>query len=212
MNQNTKIAILGGGGRTGKFLVSHLLQQGYYLKLLLRHPENFTLESSQIEIIAGDAVHLSAIYSLLQDCDAVISTLGQRPGEPMVASQATAHILAAMAHCHIKRYIAVAGLNVDTPSDQKSPQTIQATDWMKTNFPLIHADRQKAYSILAASPLDWTLVRVPFIQFTEANGKIAVDLTDCPGTEINAGDIATFLTEQLLDNTYFQQSPFIANA
>jgi hypothetical protein len=36
MKQNIKIAILGGGDRTGKFLVTQLIDQGYKIKLLLR--------------------------------------------------------------------------------------------------------------------------------------------------------------------------------
>ena len=39
MEQKIKIAVLGGGGRTGKYLVTQLLSQGYHLKLLLRNPE-----------------------------------------------------------------------------------------------------------------------------------------------------------------------------
>ena len=45
---------------------------------------------------------------------------------------------------------------------------------MKANFPLIQEDPQKAYSALLESPLDWTFVRVPMIEFTgEGNLKIS---------------------------------------
>lgn len=40
MVKRTKIAVIGGGGRTGKYLVSQLLNQGFHVKLLLRNPEN----------------------------------------------------------------------------------------------------------------------------------------------------------------------------
>lgn len=55
MKQKIKIAILGGGGRTGKYLVTQLLKQRYHLKLLLRSPEKFSIESPLIKIIKGDA-------------------------------------------------------------------------------------------------------------------------------------------------------------
>ncbi len=35
MKQKIKIAVLGGGGRTGKYLVTELLNQEYHIKLLL---------------------------------------------------------------------------------------------------------------------------------------------------------------------------------
>jgi putative NADH-flavin reductase len=211
MEQKIKIAILGGGGRTGKYLVTQLLSQGYNIKLLLRSPENFQLESPFIEIIKGDAIDAEAIRSLVQGCQAVISTVGQRKDEPLVASQATMNILKAMTEYGIKRYILVAGLNVDTPFDKKSPETITATEWMKMTFPVIDADRQKTYSILSTSDVNWTLVRVPFIEFTNTKGETIVSLEDCRGNKISANDIATFVIEQLSDETYVKKSPFIAN-
>ena len=220
MEQKIKIAVIGGGGRTGKYLVDQLLNQGFYLKLLLRNPENFhqniPFNSPFVEIIQGDVLDIEAVRLLLNDCQAVISTVGQRKDEPLVASLATANILKIMAEnleegFKPKRYILVAGLNVDTPFDKKSPETSMATEWMKTNFPFIHEDRQKAYNLLTQSNVDWTLVRVPFIEFTDERSKIAVSLEDSPGKKISAADIAGFLGSQLDDKTYIRKAPFIAN-
>ena len=211
MEQKNKIALLGGGGRTGKYILARLLSQGYSVKILLRNPENFQLESPFIEIVKGDAIDPDAIRLLVQGCQSVISTVGQRKDEPLVASQATINILRAMTEFGIKRYILVAGLNVDTPFDKKSPETITATEWMKMTFPTIHADRQKTYSILSTSDVNWTLIRVPFIEFTETKGETMVSLEDCRGNKISAIDIATFAIEQLIDDTYTKKSPFIAN-
>ena len=86
-----------------------------------------------------------------------------------------------------------------------------ATEWMRTNFPVIHSDRQKTYSFLSASDINWTLVRVPFIEFTDTAEEILVSTVDCPGKRISAGCIAEFLTEQLMVDTYSKKSPFIAN-
>jgi putative NADH-flavin reductase len=212
MKQNMKIAIIGGGGRTGKYLVTQLINQGYSVKLLIRNPENFQIKSPLIEIVKGDALDFEAINYLLKNCQAVISTVGQRPGEPLVAELATKNVLQAMLQNNVKRYLLVAGVNIDTPFDNKSEETIIATNWMKTNYPIIQEDRQKAYTLLFNSSVDWTLVRVPFIEFTDAVGKIVVNLEDCLGNKISAGNIAAFLIEQLSDKTYIGKSPFIANS
>lgn len=212
MKQNIKIAILGGGGRTGKFLVRQLINHGYSCRLLLRNPENLQIASPLIEIVKGDACDAEAINSVLNGCNAVISTIGQRTGEPLVAELATKNVLAAMALCDIKRYLLVAGINIDTPFDRKRVQTIAATEWMKKNYPLIQEDRQNAYSLLAASRVDWTLLRVPFIEFAEGTGSVTENLEDCLGNKINAGNIAAFLVKQLFEETYIRKAPFIANA
>jgi len=212
MIQNIKIAVLGGGGRTGKYLVNELIAKGYSVKLLLRNPENFQIKSPLIEIIHGDAIDFVAVNSLLKNCQAVISTIGQRPGEPLVAEQATKNVLEAMSRNGINRYILLAGINVDTPFDKKGPETINATNWMKSNFPIIQEDRQKSYSLLVNSSINWTLLRVPFIDFNQAKCKMGISLYDCLGNKIDAGSIATFLTLQLEDCTYYNKVPFIYNA
>lgn len=214
MIQKAKIAVIGGGGRTGQYVVSQLLEKGFQLKLLLRNPQDFHIKSSSIEIIKGDVLDPVAVGSLIEGCAAVISTVGQRPGEPLVASQATLNILESMRNSGPRgpqiRYILVAGLNVDTPFDKKGPETQMATEWMKTNFPTIHDDRQKAYKILSESDLDWILVRVPFIEFIGDRAEVKADLEDSPGKKISAADIAGFLIGQLSDDTYLRKAPFIA--
>lgn len=211
MNQNIKIAILGGGGKTGKFLVEQLLEQGYQLKILLRNPDKFKIENPLIEVVQGDAVDETSIRTLLRDCQAIISTVGQRQGEPLVASQATLHILKSMAEFSIKRYLVLAGLNLDTPFDKKGEKTLIGTEFMKTHFLEFHNDRQKMYDILSKSETDWTVVRVPLIEFTASKGKPIVDLKDCKGDHISAADIASFLINQLNDEAYFKKAPFITN-
>ena len=51
-----KIAVLGGGGRTGKYLVNQLINSGFQLKVLLRHPEQFLIQSQQIGIVTGKQI------------------------------------------------------------------------------------------------------------------------------------------------------------
>lgn len=220
MKQKIKIAVIGGGGRTGKYLVDQLLSQGFHLKLLLRNPEslqqNFYSYNPLTEIIKGDVLDYNVVKSLIKGCDAIISTVGQRKNEPLVASLASINILNAIEEnrkkgFETKRYIVVAGLNVDTPFDEKSPENIMATEWMKSNFPEIHADRQKSYEVLSDSNINWTLVRVPYIEFTDQRSKIGVSLGDSPGKKISAADIAGFLIDQLNETTYIRKAPFIAN-
>ncbi len=210
MKNIKKVAVLGGGGRTGNYLVNQLLKEGFSTKLLLRHPENFPIQNNQIEIIKGDALDLESIKSLLKDCQAVMSTIGQRKDEPLVASAANKNILQVMNDYGIERYVLLAGLNIDTPFDKKSTKTQMATDWMKANFPIIQEDRQKAYDLLVESATDWTQVRVPFIEFTELSSEISIHLEDCLGDKISAFDIAAFMIQEMAASKFSRKSPFIS--
>jgi putative NADH-flavin reductase len=214
MEQTTKIAVIGGTGKSGKYLVHELLNQGFNIKLLVRNPERFQIQSPLIEVIQGNINQYDTVFQLIEGCQAVISTLGlgQPNSETSIFSQATKNVLRAMEVGKIPRYIVITGLNVDTPSDQKSPKTKFATDWMKTNYPLTTSDKQLEYEILTKSDIDWTLVRLPLIEQTDERRKIKVSLEDCPGDKISTTDLAGFLIEQLTDKTYLKQSPFLANS
>jgi putative NADH-flavin reductase len=210
MKNIKKVAVLGGGGRTGNYLVNQLLKEGFSIKLLLRNPENFSIQHAHIEIVNGDALDLASIQLLLKDCEAVLSTIGQRKDEPLVASGATGNILKVMKDCQIERFVLLAGLNIDTPFDKKSSKTKMATDWMKANFPVIQQDRQKAYDLLVESDVNWTQVRVPFIEFTDIDTEISINTEDCLGDKITAHDITKFMVREMIDSNYKRQSPFIS--
>ena len=126
-------------------------------------------------------------------------------------SQATRNVLAAMQVWKIKRYIVTTGLNVDTPFDKKGPMIQAGTTWMKEHYPETTADKQLEYELLAASDVDWTLVRLPLIGLTENSAAIATSLEDCPGTGIHGIDLARFLIRQIGDTTYRRHAPFLAN-
>lgn len=211
MKHDAKIAVIGGAGKSGKYLVKQLLSKEFQLKLLLRHPEDFQIKSPLIDLVQGDVRNYESVESLLDSCKAVISMLGQPKGEPTIFSQASKNVICAMNHFNIERYILISGLNVDAPSDKKGTRTKMATDWMRANYPETTQDKQVEFSVLINSDVSWTMVRLPLIEETDERSKTLVSLEDCPGDKISAADLAYFLTEQLSDTAYLRKAPFIAN-
>lgn len=211
MTNHHHIAVIGGTGKSGKYLVKKLLEKGFRIKMLLRNPDQLELHHPAIEKVKGDARNPADIALLLESCTAVLSTLGQPKGESSIFSTATKNVLNAMQKLNIKRYIVTTGLHVDTPSDYKNEQVQQATDWMWANYGPITADKQVEYEVLAQCKVDWTLVRLPLIEQTDVAKGIKVSLEDCPGDHISATDLANFLIEQLENSEYIGQAPFIAS-
>jgi putative NADH-flavin reductase len=210
MNYST-IAVIGGTGRSGKHLIRQLIHNGFHVRMLARHPE-LAESYPQVEVVPGNVLDEAALRSLFTGCDAVISTLGYRPdGAKNIFSTATRKIIRVMQEKEIRRYLAVAGLNVDAPTDKKSPKTRFATDWMKENYPETAADRQLELSALSQSDLDWTLVRVPMIRETDEHPQVILSLEDCPGDEITTASLAVFLVVQLSSAEFIAEAPFIAN-
>ncbi|AOW11403.1 NAD(P)-dependent oxidoreductase [Flavobacterium gilvum] len=213
MKQKIKIAVIGGTGKSGKYLVKQLIEQGFQIKILLRNPDNFSIESNLVETVVGNVTDYDSVYTLLKDCQAVVSTLGLgiTASEPTIFSQASTNVLQAMNVLHITRYIVTTGLNVDAPLDKKSPKVVFATNWMKENYPLSTANKQSEYELLEASTIDWTLVRLPLIEQTDESFETNVSLEDCLGDKISATDLAHFIIAQLSDRTFVGKSPFISN-
>lgn len=206
-----KIAVIGGTGKSGTYLVKELLQQGHSIRLLHRNPSSLTISNPLVEVVSGDARNREAIDALLTGCHAVISTLGQPKGESSIFSKATENVLQAMTKHGIRRYIVTTGLNVDAPGDHKNEKVRFATDWMYQNYPETTKDKQVELEYLLKSDLDWTLVRLPMIIQTEESFPVEVSLEDCRGEGISATDLARFLVEQLSDERYVRKSPFLMN-
>ncbi len=212
MISNPTIAVIGGTGKSGRFLVRTLIQQGFSFRLLLRDTTSFVNPGGSLEdVVQGDVRDVGAVERLCKGCVAVISTLGQPKGQPAIFSHATRTILGAMEKWDMRRYILTTGLNVDTPADKKGSVTQTGTDWMRVHYPETTADKQQEYELLCNSDIDWTLVRLPLIGLTEESGAIETSLEDCPGGGIHAIDLARFLISQLGDSRYFKQAPFLAN-
>jgi len=211
MQKKYTIAVLGGTGKSGIYLVRRLLSEGYPIRLLHRNPPVIQNHNPEMEWVKGDARQPESLYQLIYGCDAVISTLGQPRAERTIFSDATGNIIRAMNSLNIRRYIVTTGVSVDTPLDKKGAYASAATAWMKTNYPETTMDKQREWEMLFDSGLDWTLVRLPLIELTEKNTQMQISLSDCPGEKISAGSLAGFLTGQLEDKTYFRQSPFIAD-
>ena len=212
LNPNSSVAVLGGAGKAGRYLVQELLSAGYHPRLLLRHPEKFNLSHAQLEILQGDARDPDALQTLLNGCIALISTLGHPKGEttPIIGS-VTQRLITALNNASINRYIVVSSL-LYTGTEQLDGYTQQAAAYMDQHFPANMADRRAEFQSLVASELDWTYVRVPYIVQEPSRGNIAIDLNHLPGQQISATDLGRFLASQLTDPQYIRKAIFVANS
>jgi putative NADH-flavin reductase len=206
-----KIAVLGGTGKAGKYLIKELIRQGYKIKALARDPRKFEQSDPLLEVIPGNARDYQSILNLLSECDAVISTLGPSRNEPDTCSIAAGNIIKAMQALNISRFIEVAGLGIDTPEDKKGLLTRILVSIMRWFASTVIDDRQKDFELLKNSNIQWTIVRCPMIKLTDLTGKIKTSLADSPGNHIGATDLARFLIDQLKNEMFICKAPFISN-
>jgi len=211
MKHPEKIAVLGGTGKAGRYLIKQLLKQGFAVKTLARNPEKIEPSGPLIKVIKGNSRDYNSIHALLTGCDAVISTLGPSRSEPDTCSVTIVHVIRAMHELKILRYIEVAGLAIDTPGDKKGFQTRLIVNILKLMLPTVIGDRQKCYLMLEASNINWTIVRCPMIKLTGSTGPVKTSLADSPGRKISSTDLALFLIDQLTAEKFLRKAPFVAN-
>jgi len=210
MNQHIKVAVIGGTGKAGKYVVKQIVARGFIVRAFVRNPQKLQ-GIGLVEIVPGDVLDYDSVLNLFNGCDAVISTLGQTKGEDPVFSSAAKNIVKAMEVFQIKRYIVLTGLTLDTESDKKGLKTKIQSMLMRLLFRKIILDKQGEYKILLESNLDWTIVRIPFLELTDNQKIIETSLEDCKGSGIGSSDLAIFIVDQISDKTYFRKAPFIWN-
>jgi uncharacterized protein YbjT (DUF2867 family) len=205
------IAILGGAGKAGRPLVQQALHAGYAVRLLLRHPADYSFAHPQLTVVPGDARDPAALHTFLQGAQALLSTLGNPKGEatPML-STVTAQLLPLLQALPVQRYITVTSL-YQTAHAQPDVPTQQAAAYMQKHYPLFMADRERELALLSASEVAWTSVRLPLLVEGPALGQVEARLDYLPGPTITVADLAHFLLAQLTSPQYVKKAPFVAN-
>ncbi|HEX2394570.1 MAG TPA: NAD(P)H-binding protein [Bacteroidales bacterium] len=208
---NFRIAVLGGTGKSGKYIVDELIRNGTRIKLLVRTAEKAPEKHPLIEVVMGSARNHANIQRLLSGCNAVISALGPSGGETDICSVALRHVNTVMKQLNIKRYIEIAGLGLMVPGDHRGLRSRLIAWGIKTFSPATVKDRTLTYEILSSGSLEWTIVRCPTIELTNDRRNLKVNLEDSPGFKVSAADLGAFIRSQLTSNEYIRKCPFVAS-
>ena len=211
IDMKNTIAIIGGTGRAGRFLVKTAKEEGYRVRMLVRTPKKSLLEDPNITLIEGDARDPDVILSLLSGCHAVINTFGQPNKAVPLYSEITALVIQTMKELEIKRYVGVTGGSLDIEGDKKSILNKVGASVFRILYAEMMEDKRKELQLLRKSKLDWTLIRLPFVEENKKSQAIKEDEFDMPGFQISSRDIARFMIEQIHNPSYIGKTPFIAN-
>ena len=72
-----RVAIIGGTGFVGSYLIDELSHFGHSITLLVRPGSEIKIkDSNKVEMVTGDILDIESIRRLLQKCDAVIYNVG----------------------------------------------------------------------------------------------------------------------------------------
>ena len=208
-------ALLGATGMVGSFVLEQALEDGYGVRALARTPAKLAAYADRIEIIAGDARDPDVLRRLVKGSDVVISALGPVRGDGAAALALSTDVARLMTgilpEAGHRRYVVVSGGAVQVPGDQRDLLGWTIRKLAQLAYGSTVRDKQQEFEILAASSLQWTLVRCPLIDPEPFQRPAVASLATPPAFRLRAGELARFLLEQAHSADYRQRAPFLGS-
>src|ERR1700730_7682554 len=210
-NAQSKILVLGGTGGTGRLIVSQALERGQQVTALVRSPEKAS-DLQGAKLIVGDVRDEKVLREALKARDAVVSALGT-PASPFrevtFLSTATRALVGAMKAEQVSRLVCITGMGAGDSAGHGG--------FLFDNliFPLllrkVYADKDRQEAIVRDSGLDWVLVRPSVLNNKPGRDTIRAltDLSSFHGGTISRANVASFVLDQVRDDTWVHRFPLI---
>ena len=198
-----RLAVLGGTGRVGQYVVQQALERGYEVTCLARAPGP---EGPGVRYMVGDVLVTADVERVVAGHDAVLSTLGvqdyRNPGTLLEDGMRT--ICGAARTFGVRRWVALAAAGIlDHPAGGLRHEQPSFPDAFRA-ISQAHAGTWRA---LRDSRLNWTLVctgdQVPG---TDPSRVVAVpDRYPDATSMVGIGDIARFMLDQVTERQFLSR-------
>ncbi len=207
------VAVLGASGGVGRRIVGRLLDRGHEVIAQTRSADRLSdlRGRARIAVFAPDGAE--GYPGFLEGAEAAVMAIGtRRLGPTRLFSQTTGHLLQAMAARGVRRLVAITGVGAGETRGHGG------FVYDRIVFPLftarMYADKARQEEMIAASGLDWTLLRpAPFAK--DAPDTPFRVITDYPTqatlTAITRDEVADFVVEELETGRCIGKRPFIGH-
>jgi putative NADH-flavin reductase len=205
-----RLAVLGGSGRIGQHILAAALESGHQVCALARRPEALAA-SSGLTVIRGDATDGHAVADVISGADAVLSALGPRGTKtPALLATAGRNIMAGLSKAGTRRLICVSAAGAFIQADPDSGILVKLILPRVLAKPF--ADVREMEAIVAASELDWTMVRATRLVNSQPTGQYRVrpDYPPPGGGKIARADVARFMLTCLAEHSWVREHPALA--
>ena len=206
-----RIAIFGATGRTGKHLIEQALAQGHSITAFARTPSKLSMSHQQLHVVQGDVLKAESVEMAVEGQDVVLSVLGlKHGGTSTTLVEGTENIIRAMKKHGVERIVCVltAGF-LDEESDSLMGKLLIWFYRLNAKEYLTPARLQ--YQSLQQSGLKWTAIRAVLLNEGASKGHYRVAEENIPkgGYQINTGDVAEFMLQQLSSREFVERAPVI---
>jgi uncharacterized protein YbjT (DUF2867 family) len=203
-----RLAIFGGTGHVGALVVEQALAAGHEVQLFVRDKTRTLPASPALEVFQGTLDDAETVAATLKDTDAVICALS---AGHEVLSQFAETALPVMQLSGPRRIVVLVGASLRMPGDPRSFGLSLMTFVMRLLPGRMIADAEVLARQLAASDLDWTIVRSANFADRPGTGRVRAEpgYAMSPGASIPRADVAAFLLSEAVDGRYRRVAPMI---
>lgn len=164
-----RISVIGAAGRLGGIVVAEAARRGHGVTGLARSERALDTVHGLTRQVVGDARDRNVVASSIAEADAVVCTLtGGTRNDPHQARDAACALTEAMTHEGLSRLIVTSAY----PIVAHRPLLVMSA--LRRIFATPYADTAAADSIVAASDLAWTIVRLNRLTNQSSTGHIGV--------------------------------------
>jgi len=199
-----RLAVFGATGATGQELVRQAVDVGARVTALVREPSRLAGDRAGLEVVKGDVADAGSVDQAVAGQDAILSALGPTGRNPSTVCQdAARHITAAMERTGVRRLIAVSAFGA---AESRNRSLYCRVLWR--SVPHKMRDKEQMESLIAATALDWTIVRPPALRAGGLTGsyrvgpRLPVKLT----SKVSRADLAHFMLRELEEPQWVGQT------
>ncbi len=208
-----KVIVFGATGTVGRLAVKDMLAAGHQVTAFARNPKKLLSGAPGLTLSAGDAMNPNDVAAAIEGHDAVVVALGSGMSrKSKIRSEGTLNVIRGMQKHGVRRLIVQSTLGA-----HESWSNLNFF-WKRIMFGAllrpVFLDHELQETIVAASGLDWTIVRPGAFTDEPAKGGYKEDFGPAErrlSLKIPRADLAAFLNRQLTEVTYLGRAVAISN-
>lgn len=205
-----RVAIFGGTGGVGRWLLAIARENGDHVKVLVRDRRKLPSDLGAVGVLEGDVRDREAVAVTVSGSDVVFSALGSDGlGQTTLYSQGTANIIAAMKRSGATRLLVVSSAGVE---DDPNMSFLARRVFLPLLLRNVLADMRVMEREIEASGLVYTIVRPGRLTDGPRTGLYRANDRFVPerGREISRADVADFMYRVVVDERTLRKAAALA--
>ncbi|MCA1056512.1 SDR family oxidoreductase [Rossellomorea aquimaris] len=198
-----KLALFGSTGRVGSVVYNHAKHDHSIRRLVRRHIEPDTLATDE-HVVVGDVLNEGDVSETIAGCDAVLCCLNTDKED--VLSRSMPLILKAMRQHKINRIVTCGTAGILDSRIEPHLYRFQSSE-AKRRSTIAAEDHLRAFMMLQASGLDWTVVCPTYLPDGERIGVYRTSENTLPkdGRSISIYDTGDFMYKELMEPQFVRR-------